>query len=63
MYIYPQVRHLGRGKGLNEESNKKTEKGESVAKKVISLTQILLCTFFCNSNPSFLRFHEALMKL
>ena len=48
-----QVRHLGRGR-VDEESNKNIQKGESIVKKVISLTQILVCAFFYNSNLSFL---------
>ena len=45
-----QVRHLGRGTE-NEESNRKlyrTKEGVQ-SKKVISLAQILLYTFFCDS--------------
>ena len=40
---------LEMGEGVNKKSNKKALKGERAVKKVISLTQILLCTFFSNS--------------
>ena len=40
---------FGKGEELDEKSNKKAQKGERVVKKVISLTQISLCIFFCNS--------------
>ena len=48
MYLYRG--HLARvllrkGEGVDKESNKKTQKGEYAVKKVISVTQILLCTF------------------
>ena len=41
---------LGKGEVVDEKSNKRAWKGELAIKKVISLTQIPLCTFFCNSN-------------
>ena len=40
---------FGKGEGVDEESNKKAWKGERAVKKVISLTQIPLFTFFCSS--------------
>ena len=40
---------FGKGEGVDEESNKRAWKGELAFKKVVSLTQIPLCTFFCNS--------------
>ena len=40
---------FGKGEELDEESNKNAQKRKRAVKKVISLTQILLCNFFCNS--------------
>ena len=40
---------FGKGEEVDEESNKKALEGGNAAEKVISLTQIPLCTFFCNS--------------
>ena len=37
---------FGKGERVGKESNKKAWKGERAVKKVISLTQIPLCTFF-----------------
>ena len=54
---------FGKGKGVDEESNKKALKGERAVKKVISLTQIPLCTFFCSSMSTFWFPHEVLISL
>ena len=52
---------FGKGKGVDEEINKKALKGERTVKKVISLTQIPLCTFFCSSMSTFWFPHEVLI--
>ena len=41
---------LGKGEGVDKENQKVTEKGGRAVKKVMSLTHIPLCTFFCNSS-------------
>ena len=53
MYLYrghSAGKSIGKGEGDYKESNRKWHRKEGVqSKKIISLTQILLCTFFCNS--------------
>ena len=53
MYLYrghSAGKSIGKGEGEYKESNRKWHRKEGVqSKKIISLTQILLCTFFCNS--------------
>ena len=47
--VIQKARHLGRGKEQTKKAIKMTQKGGCAVKKVISFTQVILCTFFCNS--------------
>ena len=64
---------LGKGNGVDKESNKNWNRKEAVSQKMMPLTQILLWSFFCNSvfnifwffickKSSFLSFYSFLVK-
>ena len=51
------------GRKVDEKSDKKSQRKEGCTAKMITLTKILLCSFFCNLIFSFFISHEAVIIL
>ena len=48
MYFFEGIQQVGKGSGQRKQQ-KMTQKEGRAVKKAMSLLQILLCTFFCDS--------------